>query len=177
MASVASRKVIRRKLNFAENFRWFTEIEPPTSAAKARYIALVGGAMVERALEEAIHFRFGKLSKKQFEGIFAETGLLGSFSAKITIAQAMKILGNETKSDLNCVKDIRNIFAHAQRPLTFRTKRIVELCHSLKIPGRYPPDDPAHKRDPYGKFRVTLNMLIFDLSKRPMPGRGWTPLP
>lgn len=169
--SLASRKVIRRRRSWIERFRWLTKTSgEPRTPIEARYIALTGVASLERYLEDAIRSKLRRLSKKNFDELFSENAPLGTLSAKIKLAHAMRFYGPKTKADLEHLREIRNIFAHAERPITFRTKRIRDLCYSLNVPSRYPVDPEwveliGDKRSPYSNFVLTLNMLEIEIEK------------
>ena len=60
--------------------------------------------------------------------IFDNEGPLATFGAKIKIGYAMGLYGPEIKADLDCIRRIRNYFAHTMRPLTFRDARIKKIC-------------------------------------------------
>jgi hypothetical protein len=59
-------------------------------------------------------------------------GPLGNFATKIDLAYGLSIFDDEIYSDLKVIKDIRNIFAHPEGPLTelshFSNPRLVEAC-------------------------------------------------
>jgi len=124
----------------------------------------VGGAVIERRLEDAILFRLTRLSKSQWEGLFGENAPLGTFSAKIKLGYAMRLYGLRTQADLNHIREIRNIFAHSERPITFATKRIKDLCAALHTPKRWPPDDSVYIRPAYSLFRLTIDAMSIELS-------------
>ncbi len=169
MAS-ASRKVIRKRRSWIEQFRWIANTTgEPCTASDARYFVLTGSAALERILEDAIRYQFGKLSRKQVEELFAENAPLGTFSAKIRLGSAMRLYGPHTKADLNHLREIRNIFAHAERPITFATQRVRELCAALQVPRRFPPDDPSYKRAPYQLWRLTVDMLTIEVGNLSAP--------
>lgn len=170
MSSVATRKVIRKRRSWKESFHWITSsVGHLKTAAEARFIVITGSAAVERTLEDAIIFKLGGISKKTAEELFNENAPLGSFSAKIKIGHALGLYGSHTKSDLNKVREIRNILAHAVRPVTFANRRLRDLCFALNIPKRFPPDDPEYRRQPYGNFILTIDMLDIEIGQLSNP--------
>jgi len=56
---------------------------------------------------------------------------LGSFYSATLLAFAMGLIDETTKKQLNLIRDIRNAFAHALRPISFKTPEIVEACEKL----------------------------------------------
>jgi DNA-binding MltR family transcriptional regulator len=170
MASKATRKVIRRRQSWAEKARWIMKsVGEPTSPVDLRYVVIVGASMVERVLEDAIRFRLVRLTKAQWETLFSENAPLGTLSAKINLGHAMRVYGNKTRADLHHVREIRNIFAHAERPVTFTTKRIRDLCRALSTPEGWPPDDPEWSRSPFSLFKFTIDMLFIEIRRLSNP--------
>jgi hypothetical protein len=53
------------------------------------------------------------------EQIYGESGLLGSFSRKISMAFVLRIIGIVTFDNLTLIRHIRNTFAHAKIPIDF----------------------------------------------------------
>jgi hypothetical protein len=79
------------------------------------------GASVEVALEKLLAFRMHHRRSRTFSG-------------KIKIAYAEKIIGPITHSDLYFIKELRNAFAHSRRPFDFQTPEVVAVCNKLKVP-------------------------------------------
>ena len=50
------------------------------------------------------------------------------------MAFALAIIGEKTRADLNCIRDIRNAFAHAKVPLDFTHPLVREELKRVKIP-------------------------------------------
>ena len=100
-----------------------------------RVTAVMLGAHVETALERLLASRMrDDLNSEQKSRLFGFEGAVGTFSAKIIVAYAMKIIGRITYSDLNLIKLLRNEFAHSRRPFNFQTPEVVAVCNELKIP-------------------------------------------
>jgi hypothetical protein len=134
---------------------------------------LVDGALIERELEDMLRYAL-PLKRRKADKLFSDTnGILSTFASKIQMADALGLIGPETKGDIERVKEIRNIFAHAQRPVTFRNKRVAHICAVMAAPKRYPPNDPRWIRTPFGQFKLTTNILKFELAVRRHPGSDW----
>jgi hypothetical protein len=100
-----------------------------------RVTAVMLASFVETALERLLASRMrDDLNSSQRERLFGFEGVVGTFSAKIMIAYAMKIIGPITYSDLNLIKLLRNEFAHSRRAFNFQTPEVVAVCKELKIP-------------------------------------------
>jgi hypothetical protein len=65
--------------------------------------------------------------------IFEYEGAAGSFSSKIIIAYAFKLIGPITRADLDLIKFLRNEFAHSRMPFNFETPEVRVVCDNLKI--------------------------------------------
>jgi hypothetical protein len=57
-----------------------------------------------------------------------------TFSKKIDMAHANKIIGPITRSDLYFIKELRNESAHSRRPFDFQAPQIAAVCKELKVP-------------------------------------------
>jgi len=100
-----------------------------------RVTAVMLGAHVETALEKLLVSRMrGNLNSDGRSRLFGFEGVVGTFSAKIIVAYATKIIGPITYSDLNLIKELRNQFAHSRRPFDFQTPEVVAVCNQLRSP-------------------------------------------
>ena len=66
--------------------------------------------------------------------MFHQAGILNSFEAKIRVGYYMGIYGHVHKNNLDCIKAIRNAFAHAATPLSFETPEVKAACDLMKQP-------------------------------------------
>ena len=97
-----------------------------------RGCALVAGSLLESTLTVAVDCFLVNCGGKFRKSLFHEpTAPLGSLSAKIKMAHALGIIDAELMRAFNKVKDIRNAFAHAFRPIDFGTPRIVTEVRAL----------------------------------------------
>jgi hypothetical protein len=118
----------------------FEEFQRQTAAeGDNRGAAILLATNVENCLETAI-VRSMMINPERRRRIFGGDAPLG-FSAKIRLADAVRIIGNETKEILETVRIIRNTFAHAKIPINFTTAAIADACDSLNIPVLLPPRD------------------------------------
>jgi DNA-binding MltR family transcriptional regulator len=100
-----------------------------------RVTAVMLGAHVETELERLLASRMrDDLNSDQRSRLFGFEGAVGTFSAKIIVAYAMRIIGPITYSDLNLIKLLRNEFAHSSRAFNFQTPEVIAVCNELKIP-------------------------------------------
>lgn len=71
--------------------------------------------------------------------LFKRGGALNGFSNKIAVGHAMDLYGEETYTNLELVRIIRNAFAHAHIPIGFDTPEIADACALLVAPKPIPP--------------------------------------
>lgn len=75
-----------------------------------------------------------KVSHEQILSIFQEERApLSSLSSKIHLAYLLGIIDGEARGDLDCIRRIRNAFAHSVVMLIFKTKQITDECKKLKL--------------------------------------------
>jgi hypothetical protein len=99
-----------------------------------RAAAIVAFSFLEDRLADLLVSRFEdfpKIVTKVMRGV----GPLATFSAKNDLALLMGLYDSRTYRDLVTLKDIRNKFAHAAQPISFRTQSVIELCNNLIFPS------------------------------------------
>ena len=97
-----------------------------------RSTALVGCAMVDAALVVALTTRFVAMDGDEFNGLFySQNGPLFSFAARIKIGRAIGIYGAKLQRMMNTIRQVRNVFAHSVRPLTFANDLVAKECALL----------------------------------------------
>jgi hypothetical protein len=97
-------------------------------------VRLGHGAIAHDAVEGVavgIEPRLGKLVAKLFDP--EKGGPLGSFAAKIRVAYAMGLFGPQTRDELDCIKAVRNAFAHGTLSLDFKTPQIMKICNHFSL--------------------------------------------
>jgi len=124
------RGLSRRSLDFPDAQARFMKLRDETDQA----IALVGAAMVDDALKRAITRTMRDLSKEELSRLFENTGPLATFASRIAVAYAIEVIRPKFRDDLERVRDIRNVFAHAVVDVTFVTPEVLEVCASLHMP-------------------------------------------
>jgi hypothetical protein len=121
MARKVLRALIRREIN--ED----TEVNEGIqnlNRESDRGVALAGACYLEKSLRLfLISAMDSSLSGAQIREIFDGEGFLSHFSSKIRLARAFGLITPTIASDLDCVRDIRNTFAHAGFPITFRIRK------------------------------------------------------
>jgi DNA-binding MltR family transcriptional regulator len=96
-------------------------------------MAIVTSIFVDNALKDAIAARLRKMKPQELSLIFEGNGPLATFSNRIRFGFALGIFGPKARNDLDLIRRIRNAFAHARRPLSFKTPQIIQLCDSFDL--------------------------------------------
>lgn len=108
-----------------------------------RGAAVIGASIVEWALEQILVVQFRPLSSDDYARLFqGDSGPLSTLSAKTKLAYALGSCSKEERNEIDCIRDIRNAFAHALVPLSFKTKEVADMCNLLKFE---PPPEMAVK--------------------------------
>lgn len=125
------------------------------------------GAWVEMCLRLALETAL--TNENISRRLFKPNALLGNLGAKIDLARALNIIGDETNHNLHILRRIRNTFAHASRPVSFRTSIVRKVCRKLRVPRdirpsgpRYPDVKTPTTRDIFKKVcSITAGNLIY----------------
>jgi hypothetical protein len=120
-----------------------------------------------------------------YKELFHAGAPLRSFEAKIRIGYGMGIFRDQTKNNLDCIKGIRNAFAHAIIPITFETPEVKAVCDTMAMPEIcFPRAIDAKTSEPRGmlpanattrlKFQriceaISHNLFVFGTISRGIP--------
>jgi hypothetical protein len=129
MSRAALRALSRKPPTYVEIASTFKALK---GQRNDRAAAILASALVEDALKDAILARLSPLSNDDHTRLFEGEGPLSTFSAAIRVGFALSIFGVSTKADLNCMRDIRNAFAHAGISLKFTTREVTVACRTLQ---------------------------------------------
>ena len=113
-----------------------------------RAVALIAACIIDDILEISILTKFRHLNSDERKRLFDPDQPLSSFSAKIRIAYALDLIDRPQQQNLDCVRSIRNAFAHITRPLEFRHPIVVDVCRYLHTDPRF-GSDPEQARARY----------------------------
>jgi hypothetical protein len=97
-----------------------------------RGVAILLAANAEIALRTAIHRNLLVKEDSYSELFHAQRGILSSFEAKIRIGYSMGIYGDVHKINLDCIKAIRNAYAHSAQPISFDTPEVKAVCDLMQ---------------------------------------------
>ena len=98
-----------------------------------RGMVLVASALLEQLLEDAILVScIKKFEAKDWRnrlfGADSDGAAISGFHAKVLLGHALGIYGEGLRQDLDRIRRIRNVFAHAKAPLGFRSPIIRSAC-------------------------------------------------
>lgn len=94
-----------------------------------RGLALVGCAFIDEQLADALHAFFCKDGRDLLVG---KNAPLGTFSARIEICHALGLIEDIERNDCDCIRRIRNEFAHKVLTASFMTQKVSDLCSNLQ---------------------------------------------
>ncbi|WPO43927.1 hypothetical protein [Tardiphaga sp. 42S5] len=107
--------------------------------ADDRGVCLILTAQLENELDRAIDHWIDNGDKKLRDELYGGDGPLGTLSRKCAFAAAIGLIGPITRENLRAIRNIRNAFAHAKRPITFDTDEVAAVCGELKTINIYDP--------------------------------------
>ena len=65
------------------------------------------------------------MTNKLAKRLFDNNGPLGTFSAKIDFARVLDLIDAQTYRNLHAIRGMRNVFAHAEEPVRFKSPEVV----------------------------------------------------
>jgi hypothetical protein len=142
--------------------------------------AILAAAGVEDGLEFAIHNQHMRgISESEVTSMFDSDGILGTFGAKIRMGHALLLFGDLTQDDLNCIRDIRNAFAHAKMALDFDHAAVIEACKDFHGPFAFKPEDKdiLNARQRFMKVAEHLYLELLDIATEGVPAQPTPKLP
>jgi proline dehydrogenase len=105
-----------------------------------RAVALMGASFVDDAIRSAIQSKYRALNRDETARLFSPEAPVGSYGARIKIAYAMDLCSRQDEHDLDCIRAIRNAFAHVAKPLDFKNQLVASVCDHFHAPGNCGPD-------------------------------------
>jgi DNA-binding MltR family transcriptional regulator len=138
------------------------------TAGHHRGDALAAIAVVDDALQDAIKSRLVALNTDQDKELFSDgvNGPLSTFSNKIKFGYALGLYGKLLRADLDCLRHIRNAFAHAKLDVDFKTKEISDACslfHYSHVMWKEEMVTEAIIADPARRFFAIAALLVYRL--------------
>jgi hypothetical protein len=132
---MASKIDALRKLSYAPTTEqhqgeFERQMEPGTGDRGACLLIV---AQLENELEAAISSALPKMESDMRREMFGQDGPLATFSRKITMAVALRIIGPKTRDNFRIIRHVRNAFAHAKIPISFETDEVADACGELHV--------------------------------------------
>jgi hypothetical protein len=146
----------------------FLEVLGELHSESDRSAAIIGAAFVEDALQRALLSRMrSPLKSEDRKRLFGANAPLSSFAGKIIIAYATYLIGPQTRDDFDCVREIRNAFAHTVGSLSFETPQVAVHCAHLRLPSVFPASPqgphelpwPPPPSEPRRLYMATITLL------------------
>lgn len=139
-----------------------------------RAAGITAAAYLESSLEETLTYRLKKIGATSVEEIFRGDAPLGTFAAKIKFAFSIGLLGERARNDFNCIREIRNAFAHSKLRATFETPEVQRVCWQIAFP-KWPSGPGATKKEEEGAARLQFagSCTLYNemLAEMATPGR------
>jgi hypothetical protein len=124
-------------------------------------------SFLEDALKAMICSRLVPLSAEEKAGLFGPQSSMGTFSAKIAFGFALGIYGKITRDDLGTLRQIRNVFAHSRKNVSFNTPAIRQAALSLRLFSNVPRGHPIlafalsrEPKEPKQRCGMIIHMLL-----------------
>ena len=149
----------------------FDKIERHLKKGSARSVAILASAQVEAELSLAVLSSLKRIDKGTVSALIGAAeghGALTTFYQCIHVGFALGLYNEDLRDDMNTVRKIRDVFAHARRPIDFNEPEILEACHKLKS-TEYALADVRHaapRRRP-----ATIARLLFTYTCVSITGR------
>jgi DNA-binding MltR family transcriptional regulator len=112
----------------------FVEIAQRQDRMTHAAVVIAAAAILDNQLERALKRAMRPLSKKQYARLFDSFGPLSNFAGKIVMAYALEIIPDETYAELEKIRVIRNVFAHATSVLHLESSEVKGVFISLRRP-------------------------------------------
>ncbi len=117
---------------------WYVEGEEQEASVRElegssdRTAAIVATTFVEGRLTAVVKARLAQ-EPRILDELFRTSGPLGSLSTKIDLALLIDVISKDAHHDLTIMKNIRNVFAHDLRSVSFEAQKIRCLCQNIKL--------------------------------------------
>jgi hypothetical protein len=131
------------------------------ASTSSRATVVMFGSFVETSLERLLASVMREnLNSRDRKQLFEYEGAVGTFSSKIVMAYALKLIGRISRADLDIIRFLRNEFAHSRIPFDFDTPEVRAVCDKIKIVD-LPPSTIPHgyiRRGQIGGFEAITDL-------------------
>ena len=104
---------------------------------------LLSVSQLQHALEHYVTGAFAVRDEDELEALTEPGGLLSSFHLLIQLGYALGLIDRDEREHLNRVRAIRNVFAHAMRPVGFHMKVIADEANKLPLSKEFTDEYPT----------------------------------
>jgi len=122
----------------------FKAFHEALSRESDRGCALFAAAYLDDALAKFLRTCM-RADKRLDEDLFKGQAPLGSFSARIKLAYYLGAIDSRQRKDYDCIRDVRNHFAHHPEVATFTDQSIRDRCANLSHYAKAENAPPRHK--------------------------------
>jgi len=143
-------------VTFEDFADWSQQLQAETDRGLATAAAAILDHMLARLIENFL-VDDPHATKRLLGNPFSP---LGSFAARTAAAYSLGLVTEEERDDLDCIRDIRNDFAHLPTSPAFADQSIAKNVHKLKMPGLMSKEllDPS-VMPPRELIRIAVSML------------------
>jgi DNA-binding MltR family transcriptional regulator len=141
MAKEPKRGSLRRLTGTPVGAEDWEEVLEEVQQASDRTAAIVLASWVERTIEQAIIKALPRNNDKVVSKLMERDGALNSFYGKIHLGYALGLYEETTVENLDCIRKIRNAFAHAALAIHFETAQIIDEVNKLHVTMRPLPEE------------------------------------
>ncbi len=137
-----------------------------------RALVVIMAAVLEDALtlklaQKMRPFTGGKKGENDFDRMFSNNGPLATFSGKIAMAYRLDIIDEQTRGELDDIREMRNACAHSFFPISFDLPELARVCHRLlsKEDSLVKIDENAGRADLRLGFQVAALCVFLTIDK------------
>jgi DNA-binding MltR family transcriptional regulator len=98
--------------------------------------AIFSQAIIEHHLEQMLRAKFKRKNDATWARLTNDGAPLGTFSNKLIAGLAFGLYDESSFRNLNKIREIRNVFAHSKRLITFEEPTIVQALKGLSLPTK-----------------------------------------
>lgn len=123
---------------------------------------LLSVAQLQHELEQYVTSTFKVTDGAELEALYQPGGLLSSFHLLIQLSFALGLIDKDEREHLNRIRAIRNVFAHAMRPVGFHMEAIADEAGKLPLTKEFTNEYPicsARERFIFSTWQMGTEMI------------------
>jgi DNA-binding MltR family transcriptional regulator len=110
----------------------FDTLKKELETGPDRATAIIAALYAEDAIGALVRTYLARSDDKVMNELHGRDGPLSSFYSTILLAHGLGAIDETTKQKLSTIRQIRNAFAHAIRPISFQTPEVVDAVQKLQ---------------------------------------------